>query len=267
MHAVCQAAAAKDISLLPAAEETWSLDGFHQWCLDLQRQYNTAGKSVVYSTYQAYLKQTPETVARHLQIAKDEGFTLGLKLVRGAYLGTEARSLIWDTIEGTHTSYDTIASALIHRKDNELVRPFNKSSGEGFWPSTNVMLATHNAVSVRLAQEHRRAQAARGEELTTLTFAQLQGMADEVSTSLIAAARASEQERQALGLSQEENFKRGAVKEKVFKCTTWGTMHQCLNYLLRRAAENKDAASRTKDTRLAMGAELRRRVKATFGLA
>ncbi|KAI7634759.1 proline dehydrogenase-like protein [Hortaea werneckii] len=267
MHAVCQAAAAKDISLLPAAEETWSLDGFHQWCLDLQRQYNTAGKSVVYSTYQAYLKQTPETVARHLQIAKDEGFTLGLKLVRGAYLGTEARSLIWDTIEGTHTSYDTIASALIHRRDNELVRPFNKSSGEGFWPSTNVMLATHNAVSVRLAQEHRRAQAARGEELTTLTFAQLQGMADEVSTSLIAAARASEQERQALGLSQEENFKRGAVKEKVFKCTTWGTMHQCLNYLLRRAAENKDAASRTKDTRLAMGAELRRRVKATFGLA
>ncbi|KAI7388162.1 hypothetical protein KC336_g17409, partial [Hortaea werneckii] len=94
-----------------------------------------------------------------------------------------------------------------------------------------------------------------------------QGMADEVSTSLIAAARASEQERQSLGLSAEENFKRGAVKEKVFKCTTWGTMHQCLNYLLRRAAENKDAASRTKDTRLAMGAELRRRVKATFGLA
>ncbi|TKA22592.1 hypothetical protein B0A50_08281 [Salinomyces thailandicus] len=253
MHAVCQAAAAKDISLLPAAEETWSLDGFHQWCLDLQRQYNVAGKSVVYSTYQAYLKQTPDTVAKHLQIAKDEGFTLGLKLVRGAYLGSEARSFIWDKIEGTHASYDGIASALIHRQNNELVRPF-QSSQQGFWPSTNVMLATHNAVSVRKAQDLRRQQAARGEPLTVLSFAQLQGMADEVSCSLIAAARATEGDEK-------------AVKERVFKCTTWGSMYECLNYLLRRAAENKDAASRTAETRVAMGAELRRRVKGVFGLA
>ena len=51
-----------------------------------------------------------------------------------------------------------------------------------------------------------------------------------------------------------------------FKYTSWGTMFECLNYLLRRAAENKDAAGRTSETRRAMGAEIGRRLKAGVGL-
>jgi len=252
MNAVCKAAAASNISLLPAAEETWSLEGFQNWTIDLQREYNTAGKSVVYTTYQAYLKQMPGLLSRHLAVAKEEGFTLGAKLVRGAYLGSEERSLIWPSIEDTHASYDSIASALIHRQHNDLVRPL-AGSGIGQWPQTNVVIASHNAVSVQKAQALRKAQAACGEALTPLAFAQLQGMADEVSCSLIAAAKANEHDEK-------------AVKERVFKCTTWGTMYECLNYLLRRAAENKDAAGRTSETRAAMQTELGRRLKGMVGL-
>jgi hypothetical protein len=54
---------------------------------------------------------------------------------------------------------------------------------------------------------------------------------------------------------------------KVVKCMTWGTTTECLNFLLRRASENKEAAERTGDTRKAMGAEIWRRFRATFGLA
>lgn len=79
-----------------------------------------------------------------------------------------------------------------------------------------------------------------------MAFAQLQGMADEVSCSLVA-----------LGKSE-------CSKEKVYKCTTWGPMHECLNYLLRRASENKDAAGRTADTRKAMKAEIWRRARRAF---
>lgn len=253
MNALCKAAAARDISLLPAAEETWSLEGFHNWCLNLQRVYNVGGKSVVYSTYQAYLKQTPGTLSRHLAAAKEDDFALGVKLVRGAYLGSEARSLIHPSIEATHEAYDTVASALIHRQHNDFVKPL-AGSGLGVWPEINVVLATHNAVSVQKAQTLRRVQAARGEPLTHLSFAQLQGMADEVSCSLIAAAKASEGDEK-------------AVKEKTFKCTTWGSMYECLNYLLRRAAENKDAAGRTSESRLAMRAELGRRMRSLVGMA
>jgi len=208
---------------------------------------------VVYNTYQAYLKQTPATLSQHLSMAKEHDFRLCVKLVRGGYLGSEIRNLIHPSIEATHNAYDTITSALIHREYNELITPPAGAEAKE-WPDVKVMLATHNAVSVQKAQSSRQAQASRGETLTPLAFAQLQGMADEVSCSLIAATKASENDEK-------------AVKEKVFKCTTWGPMHECLNYLLRRAAENKDAAGRTTETRLAMQAELWRRTRAVFGLA
>ncbi|KAK4554140.1 proline dehydrogenase [Recurvomyces mirabilis] len=251
MHALCTAAKEKNVSLLPAAEETWSLNGFHNWCLKMQRVYNLSGKSVVYATYQAYLKQTPRTVAKHLEVAKEEGFTLGLKLVRGAYLGSEKRELIHPSIEATHEAYDGIAEALLKREPNSWVPSPAASKA---WPKTNIMLATHNAISVARAQALRRTQAASNIPLTPLAFAQLQGMADEVSCALVAAAKAAESEE-------------GAVKERVYKCGTWGTMDECLNYLLRRAAENKDAAGRTRETRMAMGAEIGRRVRGLVGLA
>ena len=253
MHALCTAAAEKNIALLPAAEETWSLTGFHNWSLKMQRVYNMGGKSVVYSTYQAYLKQTGGTLAQHLAIAKKEDFTLGVKMVRGAYLGTDDRQLMHPDIQATHDAYDRIASALIQRKYNDTLHSAENDQTQSF-PNTNIVLATHNLVSVQKAQQLRREQAARGEALTPLTFAQLQGMADEVSCSLIAATKAAEGDEK-------------AVHERVFKCTTWGPMYDCLNYLLRRAAENKDAAGRTSETRNAMGAEIRRRLKASVGFA
>jgi len=263
MNALCRAAADKNISLLPAAEETWSLEGVNNWSLWLQKVYNLNGKSVVYNTYQAYLRQMPEILARHLSVAKQEGFTLGVKLVRGAYLGSEEREMIWPSIEETHEAYDSLAEALILRRYNHMLQqppssastPSSAQSGDNeLWPEINVVLATHNAASVAKAQSLRKAQAARGENLTPLAFAQLQGMADEVSCSLIASTKAAEIEEK-------------GVKEKVYKCTTWGSMFECLNYLLRRAAENKDAAGRTSETRAAMMKELRKRMRVRVGFS
>ncbi|EMC99835.1 hypothetical protein BAUCODRAFT_30247 [Baudoinia panamericana UAMH 10762] len=262
MHAVCKAAQDKGVSLLPAAEETWSLSGFHNWCMAMQRVYNLGGKSVVYNTYQAYLKQTPETISKHLTEAKTQGFTLGVKLVRGAYLGSEERSLIWPSIEKTHEAYDAIAEALMRRKYNSVIKRFEGERAD-VWPNVNVVLATHNAESVRKAQTIRNLQAGLGEKLTPLAFAQLQGMADEVSCTLIAAAKQAEMAEQ----SGEGSGSSRIVKESVLKCTTWGSMYECLNYLLRRAAENKDAAGRTAGTRQAMKEELWRRMKAMVGYA
>lgn len=45
------------------------------------------------------------------------------------------------------------------------------------------------------------------------------------------------------------------TQAKVVKCMTWDTTTECLNLLLRRASENKEAALRTEDTRRATGAE------------
>lgn len=251
MQTVCESAAKKDIALLPSAEETWNLQGYHQWTLKLQRAFNRDGKCVMYNTYQLYLKQAPGELAQHLKIAKDEGFTLGAKLVRGAYLATEKRDLIWPTIEATHNAYNTVMTGLIKRNYNEILQPAGKDQT---FPDVRVVVASHNSETVKIAQQLRREQASKGEQLTPLVYSQLQGMADEVSCSLLAAAK----ENKAKGI---------APVEKVYKFTSWGSMFECLNYLLRRAAENKDAASRTGETKAAMQAEMWRRLKGVFGLA
>jgi hypothetical protein len=199
-----------------------------------------------------------------MALASRENFTLGVKLVRGAYLGSEQeRGVIWPSIEATHHSYDQILTALVERKFNEFLQPVEGNGNEtssSSLPAINVVLATHNAASVALAQRLRKAQREKGEELTTLAFAQLQGMADEVSCGLLAAGRTSE-------VATSKTGSAGGVNERVLKLTVWGTMTECLNYLLRRAAENKDAASRTSDTRKAMGREIRRRVRGVFSFA
>lgn len=252
MKAVCTAAMEKNIGVLPSAEEHWNLPGYHSWTLDLQRIFNRGHKAVVYNTYQCYLRSAPSAIAQHLDMARREDFTLGAKLVRGAYQVSEDQQLIQPSIEATHAAYDGIMTSLIERKNNDCVRLASTASVTKSWPKVNVMLATHNAASVQLAQRLRRKQAVTKEELTPLTFAQLQGMADEVSCSLLAANRDS-------GSGDEP-------QERVFKFIPWGTMTECLNYLLRRAAENGDAVLRTSDTRRAMGSEIRRRFLASMRL-
>lgn len=246
MHTVSRAAAAKNIGLLPSAEETWNLQGFHNWSMMMQREYNTEGKAVVYTTYQMYLKQMPGILSKHLEIAKAEGFTLGAKLVRGAYLASEPRHLIHDTIEHTHHAYDSATAALINRSYDSFLRPATPGQVQ-FPQNINVLVASHNAATVSKARSLRQQQLLHGEALTPLVYAQLQGMADEVSCQLLRDAEIGE-----------------GVKEKVYKLTVWGSMFEALNYLLRRAAENKDAASRTGDTRMAMQAELGRRMRETI---
>ncbi|KAH0142186.1 hypothetical protein KCU67_g14127, partial [Aureobasidium melanogenum] len=107
--------------------------------------------------------------------------------------------------------------------------------------------------SVRKAQAIRTNQLRSGEERIPCAYAQLQGMADEVSCELISATQAQPEEMVDI--------------PRAYKLTAWGSMTDCLNYLLRRAAENKDAASRTIESRDAMRGEIWRRMKATFGLA
>lgn len=252
MKAICDAAAAKGVSLLPSAEENWNLAGYHDWTLSLQRRYNRNGTAVIYNTYQCYLKSVSATLAQHLDTARQEGFTLGVKLVRGAYLGSEDRGLIHPTIEATHSSFDGVMSALIERKHNSVLKPASAPL-DSSWPEVNVMVATHNAESVQLAQRLRAERARQGLEMTPLAFAQLQGIADEVSCALLASAK---------GKAGPE----GTPKARVFKFTSWGTLTECLNYLLRRLAENKDAATRTAGTNRAMAEEMMRRIRQTLRL-
>lgn len=277
---ICALSAERGVKLAFDAEHAAVQAGIDLWTLKYMKRYNKPGKggAVIYGTYQAYLKACPQVVAHHMAIAQKENFTLGVKLVRGAYMGSDPRELIHDTKQGTDECYDGIAEALIRQTPNSVLQP---ESGEKGFQAVDLVLAGHNLESVRKAQVIRTEQAEKGEDRIELCYAQLQGMADEVSCELVAEGKLAE----SLKSSDDSNVMvHGGINEltggtkggkdilhlktdipKAYKYLTWGTTGECMKYLLRRAYENRDAVGRTREGRNEMGRELVRRMKGVFG--
>lgn len=226
------------IQVIVDAESQRFQGGIDSVSVELMRKFNR-GKVVVYNTYQAYLKHTPQTIENHLAEADKHGFTMGLKLVRGAYLLSDDRPLIHDTKEGTDKAYNDIVHGVLSRQLGPFgsLRPF---------PSLQLFLASHNRVSVLSALSLHRQRTRAGLPTVPVAFGQLHGMSDEVSFSLLREAD-----------DQGE-------RPDVFKCTTWGTMGECIGYLLRRAVENRDAVLRTRDEFVALRTEVWRRLMSPF---
>ena len=247
---ICDLAQARGVRLLFDAEQDAVQPGIDAWTLRFQQRYNITvpGEAVVYGTYQAYLRSTPKTLAQHLAIAKSDGFTLGVKLVRGAYMASDPRSLFWSTKEETDEAYDGISSALVQRTWNSTLKPAQDGQAMA---EVAFVLATHNHRSVKNAMAIRRGQTERGEAKIDMAYGQLMGMADEVSCELVAAAK-SKQDRLR---NKPDN-----TGPKAYKYLVWGSVRDCLKYLVRRAEENRDAVIRAKGTRVALRTELRHRI-------
>jgi proline dehydrogenase len=246
VHEMCQRAQKRGVCLLFDAEQAALQDGIDRWTMYFSRIYNKAGKALVYGTYQAYAKRTPQVLAAHLEQARAEDFVLGVKLVRGAYLGSDPRELFWPTIDDTHKCYNSLAEGILRRQYNEMLQP---ASPKSEFPMVNLVLASHNAESVRKVQEIRNQQVQSGQDRIALAYGQLMGMADNVSCDLVHAAKKGASE---VGTSRDV--------PQAYKYLVWGKMSECMKYLLRRAQENRDAVTRTVEARKALGKELARRM-------
>lgn len=254
---VCDLAISRGVRLLVDAEEQAVQPGIETWIMQYQKYCNsqTPGRAIFYGTYQGYLRSTPATLARHLEIARKEGYTLGVKLVRGAYLKTEPRHLIWAEKEETDRCYDQVVEGLLTRRYNAMLQPPTKDTPAEL-PPVNVIIATHNRDSVQKAHAIRMQQAARGENYgVDLSYAQLQGMADEVSCELLEGFESAENH---VGITPQ-------AAPNVYKLLTWGSVKECMGFLLRRAIENTEAVGRTKDSQIAMISEVKRRCRKAMG--
>ncbi|KAI4142254.1 MAG: hypothetical protein L6R39_005014 [Caloplaca ligustica] len=248
---ICEYAKARGVKLLFDAEQHVIQDGIDQWTVLFQRKYNRNGFAIVYGTYQAYLRSAPAILAQHLAIARQEGFTLGVKLVRGAYLASDPRHLIWATKAETDRAFDGITESLMRKQWNDVLLPDEQSGGQPpLLPTVDLVLASHNHESVRKAISIRQEQNNAGEKGVRLAYGQLMGMADEVGCELIMSGRSGPG-------NEEPNM---TERPQVYKYAVWGTVQECLKYLTRRAEENRDALARAKHDRNALGKELRRRL-------
>lgn len=244
---ICQLAKDRRVRVLIDGEHDAIQDTIDKWTMMFARKHNTTpGRALVFGTYQAYKKAMPQVLASHLQEARRGNLTLGVKLVRGAYLHSDPARRLQDSKADTDACYDSTAASVLKREWNSTLQ------GSGAYPQASVMLATHNATSVRKAYAIHGAGHARSEIL----FAQLQGMADEISCELVQ--------------MNAQHYYNGSPPTAataflpVYKYMAWGTTGECMKYLLRRAEENRDAVTRTRVDRDAMWWELVRRARTVF---
>ncbi|KAI9154887.1 carbapenem antibiotics biosynthesis protein carD [Paramyrothecium foliicola] len=268
LHEICTAAEEKGIRILIDAEDIKRQVAIDFVSLDLMSRFNKGSHAIILNTYQMYLKAGIAKLRRHLHYSVENNFILGVKMVRGAYIHTEAdRVLLHDTKEDTDKCYDDAVRLLVLGDESEIsnTQMIARESNGKPW-TADVMLATHNAHSAKEALRlYRRVFQGSGEKrattgLNSLAFAQLKGMADELTLEL---SSEIEQLTSELGQSVSQTKPSPASPYPsigIYKYSVWGSFRECLLYMLRRAEENKDAVARSRGTAMAMLKELLRRL-------
>ncbi|XP_042411357.1 proline dehydrogenase 1, mitochondrial-like [Zingiber officinale] len=230
LSTICQRCVEANTPLLIDAEYTSVQPAIDYFTYKAMQEFNRSEQPIVYGTIQTYLRDAKERMVSVVEAAEEEGFSLGVKLVRGAYLTRETKSSssmgapspLHASIQETHECFDSCASFMMERVSR---RP------------GAVVLATHNVQSGQAAAT--KAEELRiGKDDQKLQFAQLMGMADGLS----------------LGL-KNAGF-------QVSKYVPFGPVEQVIPYLLRRAEENRGFLSTSSADRKFIRKELLRRLVA-----
>jgi proline dehydrogenase len=227
MEKICELAVKKGCRIWIDAEQQVLQSTIDKWTLDLMRRYNQLCKpALIYNTVQAYLKSSRHKVQDQLELARQEGWRLGIKLVRGAYIANDQRHKIYDTKAETDSSYNSIVEDLLCGKFPAM------TSSPGV--QLDLLLAGHNSDTIRRAARLASNLAAQSRLKVVPEFGQLQGMADDIGCELLQ----SGEEAQTKGSAEAPYVPR------VYKCLTWGSIQECMQYLTRRLIENRGAADR-----------------------
>jgi len=244
MEAICERAASQGCRIWIDAEQQALQQSIDLWTYDLMRKFNKNGQALVYNTVQAYLKSSRDKVQHQLQLSQREGWRLGVKLVRGAYISNDMREKIHDTKENTDASYNGIVEDLLQGNFPVLADHPNLKF--------DLLLAGHNTQTIRRAS-HLAAELAAASKLRVVPeFAQLQGMADDIGCELL---QFGDDARK-----NHTNVNSDVFSPRVYKCLTWGSIQECMQYLTRRLVENRGAADRMNEGAAEFNKELRRRV-------
>jgi proline dehydrogenase len=217
-------AAQSGVGFLVDAEETWIQDPVDALTMLLMDEYNR-GKLIIYNTIQLYRHDRLAFLVQSYEAAKQRGFLLGAKLVRGAYMEKERKraaekgypSPIQPDKETTDKDYNEAVRFCIDHLDQ-----------------IGLIVASHNEYSNMLASKLVQEKGL-GLDHPHLHFSQLYGMSDNITYNL---ARA--------GCS-------------VSKYLPFGPIGDVVPYLMRRAQENTSVGGQTSRELSLIKKEMKRR--------
>ncbi|UMB61237.1 proline dehydrogenase family protein [Lutibacter sp. A80] len=207
---VCKAAFDRDVPLLIDAEETWMQDAADDLIEEMMAKYNKE-KVIVFSTLQLYRWDRLDYLKSLHERAKKQGFKIGMKLVRGAYMEKEReraeekgyKDPICANKQATDTMFNDVLTYMF--KNIEDMAIFS---------------GTHNEESSYLLMDLI-AKSGLDKNDSRIWFGQLYGMSDHISYNLANAGY------------------------NVAKYLPFGPVRDVMPYLIRRAEENTSVAGQT----------------------
>ena len=207
---VCSEAHKKNVPLLIDAEESWMQDAADNLVTRMMQKYNK-DKSIVFNTLQMYRWDRLDYLKNLHQLANSEGFYIGMKIVRGAYMEKENLRAeengyptpICESKEVTDENYDAAIHYMIENIDRMAI-----------------FAGTHNELSSYKLMEFMQERTIDKKD-QRIWFGQLYGMSDNISYNLAA------------------NGYNNA------KYLPFGPVRDVMPYLIRRAEENTSVAGQT----------------------
>ncbi len=224
VDSLCKKAHDLNVKIFVDAEESWIQGVIDDLTYKAMEKYNLE-KPIVYNTFQMYRHDMLENFQKATREAKSNGYFLGAKLVRGAYIEKERfrahENEYQDPINATKADTDAdYNKAILFSLENR--------------DTVSICLGTHNEYSCLYCVELM-------DKLNIphndphVWFAQLLGMSDNISYNLAHAGY------------------------NVAKYVPYGPVEAVMPYLFRRAAENKSIAGQSSREFLLIKREVQRR--------
>ncbi len=227
VETLCSTAFENDVRIMIDAEDVCYQDHIDEVVTAMMEKYNRR-RAIVFNTYQMYRWDRMDVFRRDLKRAREEGFYLGIKFVRGAYMERERKraqeegypSPIHPDKESTDRDYDAALKLAVENIDR--VSIFNGTHNE----KSNMYLTELMEQNNIPADDDR------------CWFSQLYGMSDHISFNL------------------------AHLGYNVAKYLPYGPVRHVLPYLIRRTEENTSIAGQTsRELSLILEERKRRRKK------
>lgn len=210
LEKICQAAVDYDTKLLIDAEESWMQDAADNLIEEMMVKFNK-DKAYIFNTLQCYRWDRLAYVKELHERANNQGFKLGFKVVRGAYMEKENlrakrkgyQSPICEDKEATDVNFNAVMTYCINNIED-----------------ISMFIGTHNEVSSYMALQLMEQQ---GIDLDDdrVWFGQLYGMSDHISYNI------------------------GKHQSNAIKLLPFGPIRDVVPYLIRRAQENSSVKGQT----------------------
>lgn len=207
---VCQLCFESDKKVMVDAEETWMQDAADQLCEEMMEKYNKE-KAIVWNTIQMYRTGRLEYMNAHLERAREKGYFIGYKIVRGAYMEKERKRAeeqnypdpIQPTKQATDDNYNAGIDFVMTHLDK-----------------VSAFFGTHNEKSTELVMDKMKTKGLEHDN-PHIYFGQLYGMSDNITYYLA-----------------DKHY-------NVAKYLPYGPVKDVVPYLTRRAQENTSVAGQT----------------------